>query len=170
MGALGLVLGGALGVLGHASMAPRAEPLAVAIARTLVIQLPGEPRVDDRPPPEQVEVDEAVAAPAPALSASAGPAGPAVGRDVDLAAERALLEVARTALARGDSASALAALDQHAGRFPRGRLIEERESLAVQALAASGRRDEAQRRAEQFRRRSPDSMLLPAVEEALEPR
>ena len=160
MAGLGLLLGAAVGAVGYGTLAPQAHSLG-SVVRPLVIPLPA-PSAQSPTPPPAIEPPDATP---PAARASN-----AVGRDVDLAAERALLEVARTALARGDTASAMAALNAHAKRFPRGRLLEERESLAVQALAAAGKRDEARRRADQFRKRSPDSMLLPAVEEALDQR
>ena len=84
----------------------------------------------------------------------------------DLTAERSLLDVARTALGRGDFPNALASADAHQKRFPKGALAEEREALAVQALAGAGRNDEARLRAERFARSFPGSILLPAVEAA----
>lgn len=84
----------------------------------------------------------------------------------DLTAERSLLDVARTALGRGDFANALASADAHQKRFPKGALAEEREALAVQALAGAGRKEEARARAERFARSFPGSILLPAVEAA----
>ncbi len=86
-----------------------------------------------------------------------------------LSAERALLEPGREALARGDFARALAAAERHAHRFPRGQLVEERESLRVRALAAGGRADEAARRAAEFRERFPRSIFLPIVNAAVPP-
>ena len=56
---------------------------------------------------------------------------------------------------------------RHALRFPEGQLTEERESLWVQVLVTSGRFDEARQRAQHFRRRYPDSLLLPGVNETL---
>jgi hypothetical protein len=94
---------------------------------------------------------------------------PMHSRDTDLADERALLEMARSALARGDPKAALVAIDSHAKRFSTGQLLEERESLAIPALVAIGRQVEARARAAEFRARFPQSMLLPAVESALEP-
>lgn len=81
----------------------------------------------------------------------------------DLEAERALLDVARTALGRGDGANALTACEGHARRFPRGALGEEREAIAVQALVLEQRGEDARLRAERFRRAYPRSILLPAV-------
>lgn len=98
----------------------------------------------------------------PSLPTAPGEAAHA-SRSADLAAERASLDVARTALARGDGANALAGCDDHERRFPRGALAEEREAIAVQALVLSHRGDEARARAERFRRAHPRSILLPAV-------
>jgi len=88
-------------------------------------------------------------------------------RDVALAAERAPLETARTALARGQAAAALAALTEHERLFPAGRLAEERDALRVQALVRVERFAEARERATAFRRRFPSSFLLPAVDAAV---
>lgn len=88
-------------------------------------------------------------------------------KDVDLGMERALIERARMASARGDNASALAALDRHAQDFPRGRLTEEREALAIQALVQAGRLEEARGRAARFRTRFPSSVFLAAISAAL---
>ena len=78
--------------------------------------------------------------------------------------------MARTALARGDSRQALGAVEAHESRFATGQLIEERESLAIEALLAAGRHDAATARAASFRTRFPHSMLLPAIEAAFDGR
>lgn len=86
------------------------------------------------------------------------------GPDIrDLAAEQAVLDVGRTALGRGDADNALAATAEHAKKFPRGALSEEREAIAVQALALGGKKEEAKARAERFKKAHPESILLPAV-------
>jgi hypothetical protein len=82
----------------------------------------------------------------------------------DLAGERALLEEGRAALRRGDAPTALGLLGQHAQKFPRGQLIEEREGLRIRALAADGQEAEAKARAAAFKTRFPHSIFLPAVE------
>jgi outer membrane protein assembly factor BamD (BamD/ComL family) len=84
-----------------------------------------------------------------------------------LAAERELLQGARAALASRDAASALAVIDRHHKVYPKGHLVEEREALAVQALALSGDRDAAVERAERFRARFPRSILLRVVDAAV---
>jgi outer membrane protein assembly factor BamD (BamD/ComL family) len=92
-----------------------------------------------------------------------------VSHDTALAAERVLLETARAALARGQRATAVDALERHAREFPRGRLGEEREGLWIQALVGAGRVDEARERFRRFRKSYPRSMLIPAFEASLAP-
>src|SRR5205807_127438 len=103
-------------------------------------------------------------APAPAAPGSAATAR---SRDTDLAAERAIVERARSALARGDGQGALASIAEHERRFAHGQLVEEREVLAVQSLVAAGRGQEAATRGARFRKAFPGSLLLPLVDQAL---
>jgi hypothetical protein len=58
-------------------------------------------------------------------------------------------------------------LRRHADRFPSGVLAEEREALAVRALAAAGRRSEAEVRGRAFAAKYPESIMRPAVESAI---
>lgn len=105
---------------------------------------------------------------APSLTAPAAPAttGSVPVGDV-LAQEQALVDTARAALARGRAADALRAADEHATRFPAGKLAEERENLATQALAFAGRRDEALARAARFHKRYPGSLYGGALDALL---
>ncbi|HEX6837102.1 MAG TPA: outer membrane protein assembly factor BamD, partial [Polyangia bacterium] len=89
-------------------------------------------------------------------------------RHTDLAAEHALLADARSAMQSSDAARALAILDDHARRFPRGQLAEERDALRVGALWLSGDHAAARRHADEFARRHPGSLFLPSVERAVE--
>jgi len=98
----------------------------------------------------------ATAAPAPAATAES------------LAAERRLVEMARAALARTRPKDALAALAQHRQRFPQGLLAEERDALSVLARIANADGTEARDEAQRFRDRYPRSLLLPAIEAALD--
>ena len=84
-----------------------------------------------------------------------------------LGAERGLLDVARGALARGEAAEALTAVDRHAREYPDGALVEEREALAIKSLVALGRRDEARARAQRFEQRFPNGLLLRTVKGAV---
>lgn len=164
---LALFLGAGLGALGHATWAARGSvPHAEA----------PEPRDAPEPPIEAVApeaerpIEEAVVAPLsePAVEEAVVPHEAAAEPEPDsLAAEMSLVSRAQTALQRGLPASALSALDEHARRFPRGELAEEREALAVQALARGGRMEEAARRAERFDARYPHSVLGPVVHAAV---
>lgn len=84
-----------------------------------------------------------------------------------LAAERALLDRARGALMRGDMDQTLKLTSHHARQFPRGQLAEERDALAIRALAQKGELGAARGRAVQFRARYPHSIFLPALATAL---
>ena len=75
----------------------------------------------------------------------------------------------RLSLGRGDPQAALDSARQHARRFPNGQLAEEREAIAIEALARLGRQAEARTRAEHFRRVYPSGALIPAIDDALEP-
>jgi hypothetical protein len=103
----------------------------------------------------------------PVLSAPTSATVAPVTARGDLVREREMLDVARAALARGRPGDALAAGDELAKKWPRGYLVEEREVVMVQALVRAGRRDEAERRAAQFRKSFATSILLPAVDAAL---
>ncbi len=136
--------------------------------------------VEATPPPSASSADPAPTVSVPTLSmpsasaATSAATAPAHGsgtasgsEDGDLAAERAQLEVARTALARGQAAAALGVLHADAAARPHGRLAEERDSMTIQALALAGRTDEARARATSFKRRYPRSLFLPVVQAAV---
>lgn len=94
---------------------------------------------------------------APVVAVEPSHAAPRSPAPVDPGAEFALLQRAREALAT-DPAAALRVTDEHRRTFPRGRLSEEREVLAIEALAALGRWPAARARAERFERRYPGSV------------
>ena len=74
-----------------------------------------------------------------------------------LAEEARTVLDARTELERGNPAAALHLLEAARVDFPNGSLGQEREALAIEALAASGRKDAASVRARAFLRRFPGS-------------
>jgi hypothetical protein len=111
--------------------------------------------------------DAVVAAPAPSSSPSSLATPPTSLVGSSLGAERALLDVARSAFGRGQGDEALAALARHEKLYPSGQLAEEREALAVRVLVSTQRGDLARARAARFRRLYPRSVMLPAVEAAL---
>lgn len=88
-------------------------------------------------------------------------------RDDTLEAERVLIERSRAALARRSPNTALAALREHAQRFPTGRLAEEREAMLIQTLVSTGRYNTAMQRAEIFRRRYPSSLFRQVIDSAV---
>jgi hypothetical protein len=115
-------------------------------------------------PPPSVEPSSRVASPprarvaAPPVSAPAEVTAPSRARQY--AIELALLEPARSGIARGDFAGALTALLRHRREFPAGQLAEERSALQVRALWGLGRVSEAEATAAAFRQRYPRSALL----------
>jgi hypothetical protein len=163
--------GGALAAAvlrGPAATIPAPSPSAPTVIASAVTTAPPL-----RPPP-LATASAARAEPAPSASASAAPRALAerpgsstsarAGGEGTLEAERAVLDVGRTALGRGDGANALRAIDEHARTFPRGALAEEREAMAIQALRLLGRDAEARARLDRFRGRFPTSLIRPALE------
>ena len=70
--------------------------------------------------------------------------------------EADLLEQARAAM-KSDPSRALQRANEHAARYPRGVLVQEREVIAIQALRQLGRSAEAERRAAAFAKAFPGS-------------
>jgi outer membrane protein assembly factor BamD (BamD/ComL family) len=77
--------------------------------------------------------------------------------------EAQLLLGARGALRSGDCKGALEKLEETRTRFPNGALSQEREALAIEALACAGRDVEAADRAAAFLREYPASPHADAV-------
>ena len=132
------------------------------------------PRATAPSPPPPVATERETEAPA-----TIGPRGPlpsrhAAGRVSTTTirptnAELQLLRLARERLTRGDSAGALQAVAEHARRFRKGSLVEEREALRVKSLAGLGRQGDARRAAAEFHARFPHSVLLSTFERMTEP-
>ncbi len=91
-----------------------------------------------------------------------------VDAGASLAGEQALLEMARSALTRSRGPEALEALGRMRRDFPSGRLVEERDSLRVQALAVAGRTNDARDAAAEFLSRHPNSIYRPLVENTVQ--
>lgn len=75
--------------------------------------------------------------------------------------------MARAALALQRFGEARSALDRHLREHPGGQLSEERDSLTVQLLLASGDFEAAQESAARFRARHPASIFWPSMEREL---
>jgi hypothetical protein len=121
------------------------------------------PAVDDRPVPAPSGEPPTAAAERAAPSKPSHSARSSAGDD-GVAVELALLQRAHAAYTRHDFSGALTLVAEHARRFPRGHLAEQREALRVRSLAGSGRTQEAHRAAAAFAIRFPRSVLLPRVE------
>jgi hypothetical protein len=80
--------------------------------------------------------------------------------------EVALLSKAQTALSRGRPQEALAALSEHAQRFPKGVLTEERVATRARTLCALGRRPEAETELKRIERLNPTSAYLARARES----
>ncbi|MBK8217573.1 MAG: hypothetical protein IPK71_27920 [Myxococcales bacterium] len=163
VGALGAFAAGvAVGRASAPRSAPPPAPSAIALSSAPTATESAAPVVTSAPSAVVSAVPTAQVPPSATPSATMIPT--AVG---DLSKEQILLDTARAALARGRAEDALAAVASHAAQFPHGRLVEDREAVAVQALAAAGRTDEARARAQRFRARYPRSIYLPAIDRSL---
>jgi len=100
-------------------------------------------------------------------SAAAVPSVAPVAPRSTLADERSLLDRARRQLASDEPARALTFLQQHAQRFARGELTEEREAMYVNVLVRLGRKEEAKTRGAAFQSRFPNSLMGANVRAAL---
>jgi outer membrane protein assembly factor BamD (BamD/ComL family) len=89
-------------------------------------------------------------------------------RDQSLAAERRLLEQARTALVKGDGDGAIASLRKHARLFADGQLAEERDALLIRALVGKGEYAQARERASRFHKQHPRSLFAGVVDQAMQ--
>ena len=104
----------------------------------------------------------------PRIDASSTPAVPSAELPRStLVDERLLLDRARQQLASEEPARALVFLEQHAKRFVRGELTEEREAMRINVLVQLGRTEEANTRGAAFAARFPNSIMGASVRSAL---
>ncbi|MBX3207160.1 MAG: hypothetical protein KF764_19085 [Labilithrix sp.] len=156
------VLGAALG----AGVAVAVRP--VPVPSVVVVERPVSSGSASVAPPIEHPPSSPSSAPESSKSGHTPPqTGPRSNAPDTLGVERQLVEDARSKLASGDAQGALGRLEEHARRFPRGHLMEEREALAIQALANAGRGRDARARAATFRARWPESVYLVAIEATL---
>jgi hypothetical protein len=125
---------------------------------------PSEPSADDARPAQAAQPSATeptspapkTAAVAPREAPKEQPPGPS---------EADLLLQARRALKR-DAGQALKLVSDHEARFANGRLVPEREVLAIEALRTLGRKAEAEERLHKFEARFPKSIHLQRLHEA----
>lgn len=125
------------------------------------------------PPAPRVAVTKVAATDPPAPATGKEPARPshpthAGAKGDPFTAELEVLQRAQVAYTHRDFSAALALVAEHARRFPRGHLAEQREALRVRSLVGAGRTEEAHRAAAAFAVRFPRSVLLPRVAEESE--
>jgi hypothetical protein len=119
---------------------------------------PAEQQVALADPPALVEAESAVAIHEHVAAPSKRPAKPSEAASADtLAAEAALIGAAKRASA---PEATLELLEQHAEKFPDGKMASEREVLAVKALCQLDRTDEARTRARSLIAQRPGLPLL----------
>jgi hypothetical protein len=144
----------------RATPAPRAEKAPEAI-RTASPAKTSEP-------PSKAEASAAFDEPVPAPTAQSTEQNVEANQPSSLPArsEVELLKQARGALA-SDPERALLLARRHGAEFPFGAYAQEREFIAISALARLSRASEAGARADAFRKRYPRSAYLPQLERLL---
>lgn len=121
-------------------------------------------------PPALVENAEAPTPPPltdPSPRKRAPPKSPPAAEEDALARELALLDVARTEVTSAPT-RALATLQEHARRFPKGALGTEADLLRVEALVKAGRRAEAVRLGRRLTAQGATGPLAERVQRLLE--
>ncbi len=162
--AVGFAVGLTTGVAAHAWLSTNTPPTYGVPSAAPALPAIHEPPSAPAPArPSSPSNDEA--APAARGEAHAPPSVPSAS---SLVAERALLDIAHGALAKGDALSALDALGRHARQYPHGVYREEREALTIQSLRALGRTAEATRRAAAFETHYPNSLFRSTVDPTLD--
>lgn len=153
---------GGVGAAADRTAAPVRAEAPPAPAKPEPVPLQPEPEPMPEPEPAAAGDAEATKAPEPKPASTARRRGatasraagerPAKATEVaadDVLREAKLVAKARDQLAR-DPARALALAEEAERDFPQGQLVEERRAIAIRALVALGRLDEAERRAEPF--------------------
>ena len=155
-----LVIGLGAGTAGYRAVLDGSRP---GVPTALSVAASVGPAPAPAAPEFESPADDDSVAPASPPSSSAARRAPSSA----LSVERALLDRARARMASGASDAALDSLNQHAQRFPRGLLTEEREAMAVNVLVSLGRSAEARARGRAFRERFPSSLVQRSVDAAL---
>jgi hypothetical protein len=132
------------------------------------------PRAPDHGPdkaPANVQIEKVVPQPPPTPSpgsasapprTAASPKHPRVSNASEV--ETRLVVAAEAALVRGDAEAALTLTREHVAQFPDGAHAEERDRIAIEALARLGVRDHARAEADRFFLRYPRSIYRSRIE------
>jgi hypothetical protein len=164
---LGVLCGGALYVRAIRNDAhPQAEmPSTIELDARPAPSAVAPPLPDDPP----IEQPGPQPSPTPSLGSASPPPRPApLSRKArgagDSEAETKLVVEAGAALVRDDAAAALSLTRQHLAQFPRGAHAEERDRIAIEALARLGGLDDARAAASRFFLRYPHSIYRSRIE------
>jgi outer membrane biosynthesis protein TonB len=146
---------------------PEPAPVDKPADKPIAIDKPVRKRVESPPPSPPVEptpapVEESPPPPPPA------PPAPVQVDARRLAAEVAVLDRARTALARRDATTALAALDEHRRDFADGALVAEAEVVRLEVLVETNQVAAARAQAADFLAKFPRSPLVRRVRSLVE--
>jgi hypothetical protein len=158
------LVGAAVGAGGYGAFQAVRQPPPSPPATTPRALVPPAPLPAPLPAPDPPQATP----PAPGPAPQARGREPGESRDQSLAAERRLLELARTALVKGDHDAAIANLRRHARGFAEGQLAEERDALLIRALVGKGQYAQARERASRFHRLHPRSLFAGVVEQAMQ--
>jgi type IV secretory pathway VirB10-like protein len=156
-----LVLGvaaAALALRQSARHQPQSSAPLVAVASVRPSDPPASKPAAGAPPPEYAESSLVPPPPSPPRLASRN------ANSASIDTESELMRRAHSAYAERNFGNALTLVSEHAKRFPRGVLSEEREALRVGSLSAAGRTAEARRAAAAFAQRFPRSVLLARIQ------
>lgn len=158
-----LGLGVVLGAVAATTLSASPSRLGPSAVSPKVIVLTAPPS-SDAPTAASAATPPPLPSSAPGTSTppSSGPAVASGSVGEALSAERALIDRARAALARGNTPAARQALAAHRTRFPTGQLNEERAALEIRVLRAEGAEGEAEAAQRRFEERYPGSILTPA--------
>lgn len=145
---IGIGLLGAAGILYTALRPTEVPTLERGLASTSRHEIPTERAAAIRPP---------TPTPAPTSEPRRVAPKPSASAPAPVESEILMLERAHSALRSGRAADALGVTLEHTRAYPRGKLSQEREVIAIEALTRLGRRSEAGARGEAFIRFFPTS-------------
>jgi len=138
------------------------EPLPSAPSRgasgTGASESPSAPPTEAIPASSSPNASESPGTAAPVAQASTRVGATPSASSDELREGVSVLELARSAIAEGDTARALRIVNEYERQFPSGDLREEAAAIRIQALIASGRDTEALDAANKFLAVSPNSV------------
>jgi hypothetical protein len=158
--ALAVAAGTAVAVAAFRMRAPEPTPLVMPISQVAVRAGGAAQRIPSESP------SHPVIARAPRPAKLKGAPSRAGGAEHGFTSELELLQRAQVAYTSRAFPAALELIAEHARRYSRGHLAEEREALRIRCLRGAGRTNDAHRAATEFAVRFPRSVLLPRVDSA----